>query len=275
MSEDSGRSGAQAGGTPDAQADGTQAEAAQSDPGKPDPGKPDSGKPDPGKPQRPAWLEYFVTVVVALLVLGLVNTFVGRLYQIPSESMEPTLVGCDGCTGDRIVVDKLTYRFSEPAAGDVVVFSAPAGWEDGWTSGRSGNPVIRFGQEVLSTVGILPPDEYTLVKRVVATGGQTVQCRQGDPGIMVDGKKVDDSYTLSPRAYPVDPMTGSDACQGEYFGPVTVPDNALWVMGDNRTNSRDSRYHLNDPDKGSVPVDNVIGKARFKVWPVSRIGTVD
>lgn len=70
-------------------------------------------------------------------------------------------------------------------------------------------------------------------------------------------------------------MTGSDACQGEYFGPVTVPDNALWVMGDNRTNSRDSRYHLNDPDKGSVPVDNVIGKARFKVWPVSRIGTVD
>lgn len=226
------------------------------------------------KAKRPAWVEYLVTIVVALLLLGLVNTFLGRLYQIPSESMEPTLVGCAGCTGDRMVVDKVTYRFSDPKPGDVVVFSAPEGWEDGWTSGRSDNPVFRLGQNVLSAVGLLAPDEYTLVKRVIATGGQTVQCREGDPGIMVDGKKVDDSYTLNPMSYTVDPRTGSDACQGEYFGPVTVPDNALWMMGDNRTNSKDSRYHQDAPDKGSVPVDNVVGKARFKVWPLNRIGGI-
>ena len=84
------------------------------------------------KKKRPAWVEYLVTIVVALLLLGLFNTFIGRLYQIPSESMEPTLVGCEGCTGDRIFVDKISERFGEPEQGDVVVFAAPAGWEEGW-----------------------------------------------------------------------------------------------------------------------------------------------
>jgi signal peptidase I len=238
----------------------------------------DANEPDTAgttaKKKRPAWVEYLVTIVVALLLLGLFNTFIGRLYQIPSESMEPTLVGCEGCTGDRIFVDKISERFGEPEQGDVVVFAAPAGWEEGWTSTRSDNVVLRAGQNVLSSIGILAPDEYTLVKRVIATGGQTVQCKQGDPGIMVDGKKVDDSYTQKPMTYQVDPTTGSDACQGRYFGPVTVPDDDVWVMGDNRTNSKDSRYHQDAPDGGSVPVDDVVGKVRFKVWPLNRIGGV-
>ena len=226
------------------------------------------------KKKRPAWVEYTVTIVVALAILGLVNTFVGRLYQIPSESMEPTLVGCEGCTGDRIVVDKVSYRFSDPSQGDVVVFAAPEGWEDGWSSSRSDNAVIKAGQNALSAVGLLAPDEYTLVKRVVATGGQTVQCLEGDEGVMVDGQQVDDSYILNPPAYNVDPRSGSEACGGPYFGPVTVPDDAVWVMGDNRTNSKDSRYHQDAADSGSVPVDDIVGKARFKVWPLSRIGGV-
>ncbi|AGP31933.1 signal peptidase I [Corynebacterium terpenotabidum] len=227
------------------------------------------------KKSRPAWVEYLVTIVVALLILGLVNTFVGRLYQIPSESMEPTLVGCDGCTGDRIAVDKVSYRFDDPQAGDVVVFVAPEGWEEGWTPGRSDNPVIRLGQNVLSAVGLLAPDEYTLVKRVIATEGQTVQCLEGDSGVMVDGQRIDESYILDPPAYQVDPSTGSEACGGQYFGPVTVPDDSLWVMGDNRTNSKDSRYHQDAADGGFVPVDDVVGQARFKVWPLSRIGGID
>lgn len=228
----------------------------------------------PAKEKRPAWVEYTVTIVVALAILGLVNTFVGRLYQIPSESMEPTLVGCEGCTGDRIAVDKVSYRFSDPSQGDVVVFAAPEGWEDGWTSGRSDNAVIKAGQDLLSAVGLLAPDEYTLVKRIIATGGQTVQCLEGDEGVMVDGEQVDDSYILDPPAYNVDPRSGSEACGGPYFGPVTVPDDAVWVMGDNRTNSKDSRYHQDAADGGSIPVDDIVGKAQFKVWPLSRIGGI-
>ncbi|MDN6258751.1 MAG: signal peptidase I [Corynebacterium sp.] len=227
--------------------------------------------------KRPAWLEYLVTFLIAILLLGLFNTFVGRLYQIPSESMEPTLVGCDDCTDDRIFVDKLSYRFSDVEQGDVVVFTGTEAWNEDYTSTRSDQALVEGLQTGLEKIGILAPDEFTLVKRVVATGGQTVQCQEGDPGIMVDGEKVDDSFTEEPMAYPVNQTTGSDACQGEYFGPVTVPDDKVWLMGDNRTNSKDSRYYnlAGDPEEGMVPLDNVVGKVQFKVWPLSRIGSVN
>ena len=224
----------------------------------------------------PWWVEFPIILVVALALLALFNTFVGRLYQIPSESMEPTLHGCEGCTGDRIFVNKLAYRFGgDPEPGDVVVFVGPDSWNDKYVSQRSDNSVTRGIQTGLSYIGILAPDENTLVKRVIATGGQTVQCLEGDPGIMVDGKEVDSSYVKDPAAYPVDPVTGSDVCDGAYFGPVTVPDGNLWMMGDNRTNSGDSRYHLGDELQGTVPVDNVVGKVEGKVWPLSRLGGVD
>ncbi|MDN5682599.1 signal peptidase I [Corynebacterium glyciniphilum] len=237
----------------------------------------DSSEPVTEKKKRPAWVEYLVTFVVAILLLGLFNTFIGRLYQIPSESMEPTLVGCEGCTDDRIFVDKVSYRFGDVDPGDVVVFTGTGAWSEDYVSTRSSQPLVKGVQTGLEKIGILAPDEFTLVKRVVATGGQTVQCQDGDPGIMVDGEKVDDSFTLDPKAYPVDPTTGSDACQGEYFGPVTVPDDKVWLMGDNRTNSKDSRYYnlAGDPEEGMVPLDNVVGKVQFKVWPLSRIGGVD
>lgn len=228
------------------------------------------------KKKRPAWVEYLVTFVVAILLLGLFNTFIGRLYQIPSESMEPTLVGCEDCTDDRIFVDKVSYRFSDIDQGDVVVFSGTGAWSEDYVSTRSSQPVIAGLQNGLEMIGILAPDEFTLVKRVIATGGQTVQCQEGDPGIMVDGEQADDSYTLDPMSYPVDPGTGSEACQGDYFGPVEVPEDKLWLMGDNRTNSKDARYYNlgGDPEEGLVPVENVVGKVQFTVWPPSRIGGV-
>lgn len=237
----------------------------------------DSSEPVNEKKKRPAWVEYLVTFVVAILLLGLFNTFIGRLYQIPSESMEPTLVGCENCTDDRIFVDKVSYRFSDVDQDDVVVFTGTGAWNEDYVSTRSSQPLVKGLQTGLEKIGILAPDEFTLVKRVIATGGQTVQCHEGDPGIMVDGEKVDDSFTLDPMAYPVDPATGSDACQGEYFGPVTVPDDKVWLMGDNRTNSKDSRYYdlHGDPEEGMVPLDNIVGKVQFKVWPLSRIGGVD
>ena len=227
------------------------------------------------KKTYPWWVEMPIILVATMLILGMFNIFVGRLYLIPSESMEPTLHGCEGCTNDRIFVNKLAYLGGkEPKPGDVVVFVGEDSWNMTYVSQRSDNGLIKGLQNAGSMIGIIAPDENALVKRVIATGGQTVQCRPGDPGVMVDGKKVDDSYTMSPLVNPVDPTTGSDACQGEYFGTITVPDDHLWLMGDNRTNSLDSRGHVGDEHQGTIPVENVVGKVSARVLPIDRIGGV-
>ncbi|MGA9374633.1 MAG: signal peptidase I [Mycobacterium sp.] len=240
------------------------------------------GEQEPKK--RGALREGAILVTIALVLYYVMLTFVARPYLIPSESMEPTLHGCPGCVGDRIMVDKLTYRFTEPGPGDVIVFKGPPAWNIGYRSIRSDNPVIRTVQNALSFVGFVPPDENDLVKRVIAVGGQTVQCRAAT-GLTVDGEKLDEPYL---DAVTMNADTEVYPCLGNEFGPVTVPQDRLWVMGDNRTHSADSRSHCSnlpgdtqrgllctgDPIAGTVPVDNVIGKARFIAWPPSRWGGV-
>ncbi|WP_459611522.1 signal peptidase I [Corynebacterium urogenitale] len=228
------------------------------------------------KKSYPWWVEIPIIVVVTLLILGAFNTFIGRLYLIPSESMQPTLHGCAGCTPDRIFVNKLAYGEGEsPEPGEVVVFVGEESWNTGYTSQRSSNDVIRGIQNAASYIGLLAPDENTLVKRVIATGGQTVQCLEGDPGVMVDGKPLNEPYINTPPVNPVNQQTGSDACGGEYFGPITVPDDRLWLMGDNRTNSLDSRGHMGDEFQGTIPVDNVVGRVEAIVLPFQHIGRVE
>ena len=230
--------------------------------------------------------EWVVLLSIALVIYYVMLTFVARPYLIPSESMEPTLHGCNGCVGDRIMVDKLTYDFSEPKPGDVVVFKGPPAWNLNYKSIRSDNTAVRYVQNVLSFIGFVPPDENDLVKRIIAVGGQTVQCRD-DTGLTVDGKKLDEPY-LNYDVMQVPPSNPYSACLGPQFGPVTVPEGRLWVMGDNRTHSADSRSHCTnaptamqdgitctgDPTSGTVPVENVIGKARFIAWPPGRWGGV-
>ena len=230
---------------------------------------------DSDKKQLPWIVETLLIVVVVLAVVGLLQAFVGRQYVIPSSSMEPTLHGCEGCTNDRILTEKISYYGSDPEPGDVIVFEGTDSWNTGWQSPRSENSFLAAIQEGLSYVSLAPPNENNLVKRVIATGGQTVQCQEGDPAVMVDGTAIDQSYVLEPPTYPIDSETGSEACGGPYFGPITVPEDNVFVMGDNRTNSADSRAHSFDEYQGTIPLDNVRGKVAMVFYPFSRIGGVD
>lgn len=256
----------------------TEAEQATEEADKPE------GKPEP---KKSALREAVVLVVIAVGLYYVMLTFVARPYLIPSESMEPTLHGCAGCTGDRVMVDKLTYRFGAPEPGDVIVFKGPPNWNVGYKSIRSANTPVRWVQNALSFIGFVPPDENDLVKRIIAVGGQTVQCRN-TTGLTVDGKPLNQPF-LNPATMGVENLDPAVyRCLGPEFGPVKVPDGRLWVMGDNRTHSADSRAHCTsipadlqrgilctgDPMSGTIPVENVIGKARFIAWPPSRWGGV-
>ena len=225
--------------------------------------------------QRLRTRDFLAPVIGGFVLLVLLQAFVGRMYVIPSASMEPTLHGCTGCDNDRIAVQKMSYYFHDPAPGDVVVFEGPESWNTEFEVQRSDNVLVRGAQNALASVGLLPNGENILVKRVIATEGQTVKCEEGDSAVMVDGAPIDQSFTLDPPEIPVDPGSGSQACGGQYFGPVTVPEGNMWVMGDNRTNSLDSRAHIGDHLQGTVPVDNVRGKVEAVVLPVSRFGGID
>ena len=207
------------------------------------------------------WRELPILILTALVLTFLIQTFLARVYVIPSASMEPTLHGCTGCTNDRVLVDKVTYRLSDPRPGDVVVFRGPESWGNNieFSSPRSDNVLIRGMQQAASLIGLAPPDERDFVKRVIAFEGQTVQCCDPQNRVVVDGVALDEPY----------PMFAGQEPQQE-FGPVTVPPGGLWMMGDNRNNSADSRRHVGDDRSGTVPVDNVIGKARVIVLPPAR-----
>ena len=172
--------------------------------------------------EMPWYVEIPMVIVLTLVFIFLIQTFIGRLYVIPSGSMEPTLHGENG-SGDRIFVEKLTYAFDDPEPGDVIVFKGTDSWNTGFETNRSDNPVIRGVQEVGSWVGLVPKDENTLVKRIIAEGGQTVSCQEGDPAVMVDGQPIQQDYIMKPSYYPVDPSTGSDAVS---YTHLTLPTKA-------------------------------------------------
>jgi signal peptidase I len=216
-----------------------------------------------GKRRRPTfWKELPILVVVALLLTFLIQTFIAKVYVIPSGSMETTLHGCTGCNNDRVLVDKMTYRFSDPKPGDVVVFRGPDGWTSEFTAEEPNNVVVRALQGLGSLIGLAPPDEKDFIKRVIAVGGQTVQCCDSRNRVLVDGKPLDESYIYF--------LPEAGTARQDAFGPVTVPAGALWMMGDSRNNSADSRV----PGHGPVPISNVIGRARFIVLPFARIGAI-
>ncbi|GAA4619447.1 signal peptidase I [Saccharopolyspora hordei] len=213
------------------------------------------------------WRELPILIVTALVLTILIQAFIARVYVIPSQSMEQTLHGCTGCNNDRVLVDKITYRFSDPEPGDVVVFRGPQPWvQHEFQAEEPTNPVAGFFQSVASLLGFGAPDEKDFVKRVIAVGGQTVECCDAQNRVLVDGKPLNEPYLYW--------EPGRGVGQAE-FAPVTVPPGHLWVMGDNRNDSADSRMQGGGGVNGAVPVENVIGKAQFIVLPPTRWQTVD
>ncbi|HWC82219.1 MAG TPA: signal peptidase I [Pseudonocardiaceae bacterium] len=209
------------------------------------------------------WKELPILIVIALVLTFLIQTFIARVYVIPSGSMEQTLNGCTGCNGDRILVDKLTFDFTDPQPGDVVVFKGPPGWDQSeFNVDETSNVVLKWLRQFGSSIGIGTPPEYDLVKRIVAVGGQTVQCCNAQNQLMVNGKALNEPYVY------IEPGTESMAYYK--FGPVTIPQGDIWVEGDNRGNSNDSRFQNHGGINGVVPVSDVIGVARTIIWPPSR-----
>ncbi|MFE0138363.1 signal peptidase I [Streptomyces sp. NPDC059037] len=225
---------------------------------KPAPSDLDGKPPKGAKKPRSFWKELPLLIGIALILALVIKTFLVQAFSIPSDSMQNTLQ-----QGDRVLVDKLTPWFgSEPERGEVVVFRDPGHWLDGEPT-----PDPNAIQRVLGWVGLMPSaDEKDLIKRVIAVGGDTVECKGSGP-VKVNGKALNEPYVFEGNT----PCSVDD--QGGQF-KVTVPAGKIWVMGDHRQNSLDSRYHQNQPGGGAVPVDNVVGRAIVIAWPPTRWATL-
>ncbi|MBC7633092.1 MAG: signal peptidase I [Flavobacterium sp.] len=199
----------------------------------------------------PVWQESILLVVTAMVMAVIVKTFFLQAFYIPSESMEPTML-----VNDKILVQKVSYWTGDVKRGDIVVFDDPGGWLDAADSRKANNPL----QRALETVGLFPTGGH-LIKRVVGVGGDEVKCCS-DGKLTVNGTKLDEPYLLD------------ESATKDIVFDVKVPKNHLWVMGDNRGNSADSRVHQGDPGGGFIREQTVVGKAWLRVWPLGRAGFI-
>lgn len=210
----------------------------------------------------PLLRDVLVIVLIAVLVSFLVKTFLVRSFYIPSGSMQQTLQ-----IQDRILVDELTPRFGGYARGDVVVFRDPGGWlPTEPVPDRSA--LVEAVDWVLSVVGISAPDSKDhLIKRIIGVPGDHVVCCNAMGQVTVNGIAVDETSYLN--------LADGQSAPEVVAYDVTVPADSLWVLGDNRDASRDSRYNTDQPGRGFVPVDNVVGRAFLVTWPLNRFGLID
>ena len=219
-------------------------------------GRTADGQGETQRKQRSFWKELPLLIGIALLLALFFKTFLVQAFSIPSDSMQNTLQ-----RGDRVLVDKLTPWFgAEPKRGEVVVFHDPGGWL-GQPSTDEQSGIGGAVRKVLSFVGLMPSaTENDLIKRVIAVGGDTVECERNGV-VRVNGRPLDESDYLYP---------GNTPCSDNPFGPIKVPEGRIWVMGDHRQASLDSRYHQELPGGGTVSTDEVVGRAIVIAWPPNR-----
>ena len=192
-------------------------------------------------------------MVAAAALTLLVKAFVVQVYRIPSASMENTLQ-----IGDRVLVNKLVYHFRGIARGDIVVFSGQDSWGPD-APPPSGDPVIRVFDDVLSDIGLRSSQTY-YIKRVIGLPGDHVACCDAQGRVTVNGVPLSESSYIYPGNAP-----------SAFRFSAIVPAGDVWVMGDHRGDSDDSRYHPGSPGGGAVPENEVVGRAFLIIWPPSQI----
>ncbi len=203
-------------------------------------------------PQRSFFAELPVLMVVAFVLALLLKTFLIQAFFIPSASMEPTLL-----VGDRVLVNKVVYDLREPRRGEVVVFSesgaAPlAATDEGL--------VRRALRGLASGLGLGPSGEKDFIKRIIGLPGDRVAMRDGV--VMINGEPLPEAPTTEGGYLSERDLTD--------FGPVRVPQGHYFMMGDNRPNSSDSRF----PSLGTIPAEQVVGRAFVLIWPLGRLDTL-
>ena len=208
--------------------------------------------------KRSFFQEFPILIVVALVVSLFIKTFVVQFFFIPSGSMENTLQ-----IDDRVAVNKLPFIAKSVNRGDVVVFRDPANWLPTPVEEVSGNKIIAKAKEALVFTGVLPnPAKQYLVKRVIGVAGDKVECCSKNKKLMINGVEIDEPYIFA----------GNSASDTNFN--VTVPEGKIWVMGDHRAASADSRFHQEDINHGMVPTSKVTGRVLGIIWPIKNLGIV-
>lgn len=222
-------------------------------------------------PRRPGWAQFRSSVwfqmILAFVIVGLLLAFVAKPYAVPSGSMETVLQ-----PGDDVLVSRLAYVGSAPGRGDVVVFNA----DSTWGAQPEENPLVAALRWVAAASGFGPTGTHTLVKRIIATPGQTASCCTEAGQVEVNGHAIIEPYVTNDFAF----SPGTFDCSSNprslrCFGPVTVPKDAYLVLGDNRAGSSDSAAHCRG---GNTPADcwrwmhrgDVVGKVAAVIWPIGR-----
>ena len=245
--------------------------AAEVGPGEPGLADPGAGSPAP-EPTEPAeaaskkrrmsgWRELPILIVVALIIALVIKSFVVQVFWIPSSSMEDTLM-----PRDKVLVNKLVYHFRSVQPGDIIVFNGDGSWNPNPPPAQPpSNILVRAYDDTLGwlfhQIGGLfgtPADQVDFVKRVIGTPGDRVACCNAQGLVTVNGVPLHESSYLYPGAAP-----------SQIKFNIVVPPGRLWVMGDNRQISDDSRLRMSDPGGGTIPENKVIGRAFVVVWPPS------
>jgi signal peptidase I len=205
----------------------------------------------------PLWQELPLLLIVAFCLAVLIRTFLMQAFYIPSGSMEDTLR-----VGDRVLVNKIVYDVREPRRGEIVVFEGTDNWAPEYTQDTNAGFFAKLGRTVGDLVGISQPGEKDFIKRVIGLPGDVVACCDVNGRVTVNGKPLDEPYVTDNS--PLDADASRGHCGPRAFSPVTVEQGQMFVMGDHRLVSQDSRC------QGQVPIDHVIGQAFVVVWPSSR-----